>query len=78
MHYACKMQYHLAMPSLQVRDLPDHIYRALREQAKAERRSLAQQTIVILERGLNLEPIRAIRDGDLPDAPKLAREDRER
>jgi plasmid stability protein len=43
------------MPSLQIRDLPDHIYRRLVEEAERERRSLAQQAIVVLNRGLNVE-----------------------
>ncbi len=43
------------MKTLQIRDLPDHIYRRLAEQAERERRSLAQQAIVVLNRGLNVE-----------------------
>ena len=42
------------MPSLQVRDLPEHIYKALKEAATAERRSLSQQAIVALAKGLNI------------------------
>ena len=80
------------MATLQVRNLPDHIYSALREQAEAEHRSLAQQAVVVLERGLRIEDNRArrrrvlveIRAMDhtpfenLPDAAKLIREDRDR
>ncbi len=38
------------MPSLQIRDLPEHLYRMLAERAKKSRRSLAQQATVELER----------------------------
>jgi hypothetical protein len=43
------------MPLIQVRDVPDHIYRLLAEQAKRERRSLAQQVVAVLARGLHVE-----------------------
>ncbi len=46
---------HEGMKSLQIRELPDHIYRRLAEEAERERRSLAQQAIVVLNRGLNVE-----------------------
>ena len=36
------------MPTLQVRDLPEDIYQELVRQAEKERRSLAQQAIVVL------------------------------
>ena len=42
------------MPSLQVRDLPEGIYQALKRAAQAEHRSLSQQAIVALARGLDL------------------------
>lgn len=38
------------MPSLQIRDLPDSIYRALSLKARRERRSLARQAVIELER----------------------------
>lgn len=38
------------MPSLQIRDLPEHLYRVLSEKARRHRRSLAQQATVELER----------------------------
>jgi hypothetical protein len=38
------------MPSLQIRDLPDHIYRRLAMRARENRCSLAQQAVVELER----------------------------
>ncbi len=40
------------MPSLQVRDLPGNIYSLLQEKAKNEHRSLAQEAVVTLARGL--------------------------
>lgn len=43
------------MPSIQIRDVPEEIYKTLAETAKRERRSLAQQAIVTLERGLSIE-----------------------
>lgn len=48
-HNECKM------PVIQVRDVPDHIYRLLAEQAEKERRSLAQQVVAVLARGLQVE-----------------------
>jgi len=87
------MHYSLNMPTLQVRDVPEHIYRALAEQAERERRSLAQQTVAVLARGLNLETdakarrkkvLDAVQSADhaaygaLPDPVKMIREDRKR
>jgi hypothetical protein len=43
------------MPAIQVRDVPDHIYRQLAERAASEHRSLAQQAIAVLARGLEVE-----------------------
>jgi plasmid stability protein len=43
------------MAAIQVRDIPDHIYRLLAERAKRERRSLAQEAVVTLARGLQVE-----------------------
>jgi hypothetical protein len=43
------------MPLIQVRDVPDHLYRLLAEQAKNERRSLAQQVVAVLARGLQAD-----------------------
>ena len=42
------------MPSLQVRKLPDPIYRKLADEAEREHRSLSQQAIVVLARGLGI------------------------
>jgi hypothetical protein len=81
------------MPLIQVRDVPDHIYRRLAEEAERERRSLAQQVVAVLARGLQVEvgakgrrralldAIRAnspVGAGKLRDPAKLIREDRRR
>ncbi|MFH1760567.1 MAG: hypothetical protein ABIA63_05655 [bacterium] len=82
------------MSSLQVRELPELIYLELRKQAKKEQRSIAQQAIVTLSRGLGLnekpqEKRKGIIDkiqnnpiiangDDYEDPVKLIREDRDR
>jgi hypothetical protein len=81
------------MPLIQVRDIPEHIYRLLAEQAKRERRSLAQEAVVTLARGLQVEvdakarrrallatiPSSPFTDGRrFSDPVKLIREDRQR
>lgn len=81
------------MPLIQVRDVPDHIYRRLAEEAEKERRSLAQQVVAVLARGLQVEQdakarrqkvLRAIHETDqaktgrLSDPARLIREDRRR
>lgn len=43
------------MPLVQIRDVPDHIYKLLAEQAGRERRSLAQQAVATLACGLRVE-----------------------
>lgn len=43
------------MPFLQVRDLPEFIYQQIVQLAEAERRSIAQETIILLEKALKLE-----------------------
>ncbi|MBF0287893.1 MAG: hypothetical protein HQM14_08750, partial [SAR324 cluster bacterium] len=43
------------MKSLQVRDVPDHIYQKLLKESQKEHRSLAQQTITTLAKGLNTQ-----------------------
>ncbi|MBU0485652.1 MAG: hypothetical protein KKB30_14190 [Proteobacteria bacterium] len=42
------------MPSLQVRELPENIYSLLQEKAKKEHRSLAQEAVVTLAKGLDV------------------------
>lgn len=82
------------MPSLQVRELPDHIYLTLCQEAEAEHRSIAQQAVASLAKGLKLELTpqarrRAVLDAvreesvkysvsGLPDPAQMIREDRER
>ena len=82
------------MPSLQVRELPDHIYLTLCQEAEAQHRSIAQQAVAALARGLKLELAPQARrkvlldtireDGaqhmtsGLPDPALLIREDRDR
>jgi|GEM_PF-908820 predicted nucleic acid-binding protein len=43
------------MPSLQVRDLPEHLYQEIVQLAEADRRNITQETIVLLEKALNIE-----------------------
>ncbi len=46
------------MPSLQVRELPEHIYLQLCREAENQHRSIAQQAVAALARGLqsDLDP----------------------
>ena len=44
------------MPSLQIRDLPEPIYRQLRQAAEREHRTLSQQATVLLARALDAHP----------------------
>ncbi len=81
------------MPTIQVRDLPDHIYRRLAAEAERERRSLAQQVVAVLAAGLDVELdaksrrrrlLESVTAGNsnqvnrLPDPARLIREDRRR
>ena len=81
------------MPVIQVRDVPDPIYRLLTEQAERQRRSLAQQVVAVLARGLEVDldaraRRRALLDSlqagsgawaaKLSDPARLIREDRRR
>ncbi|MFP4546688.1 MAG: FitA-like ribbon-helix-helix domain-containing protein [Fidelibacterota bacterium] len=43
------------MPSLQVRDVPEALYRKLTQRAKEQHRSIAQETIHILSEKLEIE-----------------------
>ena len=43
------------MASLQVRELPELVYTRLKQAAESEHRSIAQQAIVILAKGLDVE-----------------------
>ncbi len=79
------------MAVLQMRDLPDELYEKLKAKAKAERRSIMQQALVILENALNHDEQmtrrqQAVRKmmglkvdlSDKLDIVNLVREDRER
>lgn len=77
------------MPSLTLRNIPQQLYKQLKKEAKRQRRSLSQQAIHLLERGLYaysrqqaeraIEYFQSIRPG-APDglALELIREDRRR
>ena len=82
------------MPSLQVRELPEPIYRKLKQAAELEHRTLAQQAIVTLAKGLDIisdskerriHAVKALQalaketEGyDLPDPLTMIKEDRSR
>ncbi|NUQ22484.1 MAG: hypothetical protein HUU34_00910 [Saprospiraceae bacterium] len=77
------------MPTLQVRNLPQKLYDKLVAVAKTERRSLSQQTIIMLEEALALEESRQRRAEALErlagriyapgmDPVELVRSDRDR
>ena len=62
------------MPALQVRELPEDLYEQLKESARRERRSLAQQTTVLLRRGLAAEEAPVASDGGVwPERDREAR-----
>ena len=81
------------MPLLQVRDCPEDVYIKIAKAAKQEKRTIAQQTIILLEKGLgqkesNMERrrllIEKLQARNIPekvkavDAVALIREDRDR
>ncbi len=81
------------MPLLQVRDMPEDLYKTLAEIARQDNRSIAQETIVLLKRALNYMESRQSRRKRIlneiqnnpimdvetfPDPADLIREDRER
>jgi hypothetical protein len=87
------MQEVATMPLLQVRDCPEDIYKKLSIHAKKQNRTLAQQVLVLLERGLGQEEsnierrkqlLEKIKNRTIPDEAKgmdavaLVREDRDR
>jgi len=86
-------RYDLVMAAIQVRDVPEPVYRKLSELARKEHRSLAQQTLMVISRGLGLEVDAKTRRRNLlallgseppagkkrvSDPAKLIREDRRR
>lgn len=62
------------MPALQVRDLPQDLYDKLKARAEREHRSLAQETIVAIER--HVDP--AMRPDEMPARFRLVDEEAER
>lgn len=81
------------MPLLQVRECPEDIYREIAHVAKSENRTIAQQVLVLLQKGLgqrisNIERrkhlLAKIENRHIPDEVKamdavaLIREDRDR
>ena len=81
------------MPLLQVRDFPADIYEEISFEARRENRTIAQQTIVLIKKGLGeeisnkerrLRILEEIKSWDIPDEVKAIdhvkwiREDRER
>ncbi len=81
------------MPLLQVRDIPEDLYRKLADVAQQDNRSIAQETIVLLKKALQFKESRQSRrkrvlneisdnplEGadDFPDPADLIREDRKR
>ena len=81
------------MPLLQVRDFPQELYETISRVAKAENRSVPQQTIVLLKNALDIAEDRKGRrktvisdisnfsiekTNKFPDPAKLTREDRDR
>jgi plasmid stability protein len=80
------------MPSLQVREVPEHIYNRIALLAEVEHRSIAQETVSLLAKGLDCELTprdrrRAVLEKlgneekwpqDIPNPVLLIREDRNR
>ena len=67
------------MPLLQVRDFPADIYEEITFEAKRQNRTIAQQTIVLIKKGLGEEIsnqerrrrlLEEIRKNDIPDEVK--------
>ena len=57
------------MPALQVRDFPDDLYERLKACAALEHRSVAQQTVALVEEGLNARNESHYWDGREPAPP---------
>lgn len=51
------------MPALQVRDFPSDLYERVKESARQERRSLAQQATVLIRRGLAAQAVSVASEG---------------
>ena len=61
------MQQEDNMPLLQVRECPEDIYRKIMYAAKVENRTIAQQTVVLLEKGLGQQETNMSRRKNLLD-----------
>jgi len=82
------------MPSIQIRDVPEQIYNKIKNNAQKDHRSLSQQAVVTLKKGLGIDDDHKERRGILVDQilsrrfafdisklenpVKLVREDRDR
>ncbi|MDR0497507.1 MAG: hypothetical protein LBH42_07830 [Treponema sp.] len=81
------------MPLLQVRDFPEDVYEVITHEARRQNRTIAQQTIVLIKKGLGEEitgmerrrmALEKANKRNIPekvksfDHVKLVREDRER
>ena len=49
------------MPLLQVRDFPEELYASLKDVAKRDNRSVAQETIVLLRESLDCDEVNRIK-----------------
>ncbi|MBW2605688.1 MAG: hypothetical protein JRE28_15505 [Deltaproteobacteria bacterium] len=49
------MKRRCVMPSIQIRDLPEQIYSKIKNNAQKDHRSLSQQAIVTLKKGLGID-----------------------
>ncbi len=69
------------MPTLQIRDLPKDLYKRLQESAKASRRSLTQEAIVLLNKAMNESDMKVNKDrrskvlGEIAKNRKLSKEE---
>lgn len=66
------------MPTPQIRNLPKDLYKRLQESAKASRRSLTQEAIVLLDRAMNESAVKDRRSkvlGEIAKNRKLSKEE---
>jgi plasmid stability protein len=50
-----KVKRRCVMPSIQIRDLPEQIYNKIKNNAQKDHRSLSQQAVVTLKKGLGID-----------------------
>jgi hypothetical protein len=50
-----KVKRKCVMPSIQIRDLPEQIYNKIKKNAQKDHRSLSQQAVVTLKKGLGID-----------------------